>query len=66
MSIHEILEYLRVYASLKRNLADKMDHSDRQIAYDDVVQEIGRLESMLLRPQEVQTVLRDTISELSH
>lgn len=66
MSIHEILDYLRVYASLKRNLADKMAHEDRQIAYDDIVSEISRLESMVLAQPQTTAKLRSTITEISH
>lgn len=49
MNKQELLEYLRIFASVKRNLADKIQGQENvAAAYNDVISEIGRIEAMLM------------------
>lgn len=49
MNKQELLEYLRNFAALKRNFADKVSGQENvAAAYNDVISEIGRIEAMLM------------------
>ena len=49
MSNRELLEYLRVFATIKMKFAEKIPGQDlRTDAYQDVLAEIDRIEVMLL------------------
>jgi len=47
MTREEILEYLRTYAALKRNLVDKMGLQQKVDPYSDIIKEIDNLTLLL-------------------
>lgn len=48
MNKQELLEYLRNFSALKRNLAERLEGQENvAAAYNDMITEIGRLEAML-------------------